>query len=412
MPSPSCRMRYPGPALGPRSCMLPSRSACAGSASPPAADGRAAAAPAAPTRHRHHRPRRARSPGSIAHQGKDDENGVALALEQANAKKLVIGGKPVTFRMMSEDDQGDPKVGTTVAQKFVDAKVAAVIGHLNSGVTIPASEIYAKAGIPVISGSATNPDAHRARPEGRLPHRRAATTSRARRSPPTSRASSRRRRSRSSTTRPRTARASPPRSRSRCKAAKVDGRRARAHDRQGNRLQGDPHAASRRRTPDVVFHGAMDATGGPMVKQARELGIKAPSPSATAPAPTRWRSSPAPRPRASRARRPGCPRDGREHASSSPPSTRSTARPSSTRRSSTTPTNVVIEAMQQGRFRRIPARFMPEIYNVSLTRRHRQDRVRRQGRPQGRRDDDLPHAGRQDRPGRRVSRAVTTPFIR
>ncbi len=58
---------------------------------------------------------------------------------------------------MSEDDQADPKTGTTVAQKLVDAKVAAVVGHLNSGVTIPASEIYNKAGIPMISGSATNP---------------------------------------------------------------------------------------------------------------------------------------------------------------------------------------------------------------------------------------------------------------
>ena len=96
--------------------------------------------------------------GSIAHQGKDDENGVALAIDQANAKHLVIGGKPVTFRMMSEDDQGDPKVGTTVAQKLIDAHVAAVIGHLNSGVTIPASELYNKAGIPVITGSATSPE--------------------------------------------------------------------------------------------------------------------------------------------------------------------------------------------------------------------------------------------------------------
>lgn len=96
--------------------------------------------------------------GSIAHLGKDDENGVALAIEHANGKKLTLDGKPVTFRMMSEDDQADPKVGTTVAQKLVDAKVAAVIGHLNSGVTIPASEIYSKAGIPMISGSATNPD--------------------------------------------------------------------------------------------------------------------------------------------------------------------------------------------------------------------------------------------------------------
>ena len=95
--------------------------------------------------------------GPIAHQGKDDENGVALALEEANASAPVIGGKRITFRMLSEDDQGDPKIGTLVAQKFVDARVAAVIGHLNSGVSIPASEIYARAGIPMITGSATNP---------------------------------------------------------------------------------------------------------------------------------------------------------------------------------------------------------------------------------------------------------------
>src|SRR6266550_1195508 len=95
--------------------------------------------------------------GSIAHLGKDDENGVALAVAQLNSQKITIDGKPVTFAMQSEDDQADPKVGTTIAQKLVDAKVAAVIGHLNSGVSIPASEIYSKAGIPMISGSATNP---------------------------------------------------------------------------------------------------------------------------------------------------------------------------------------------------------------------------------------------------------------
>jgi branched-chain amino acid transport system substrate-binding protein len=95
--------------------------------------------------------------GGIAHLGKDDENGVRLAVDEANAKKMEIDGKVVKFELMSEDDQADPKVGTTVAQKLVDAKVAAVIGHLNSGVSIPASAIYNQAGIPMISGSATNP---------------------------------------------------------------------------------------------------------------------------------------------------------------------------------------------------------------------------------------------------------------
>src|SRR5436190_5777321 len=95
--------------------------------------------------------------GGIAHLGKDDENGVHLAVDEANAKKIKIGGKTVKFVMMSEDDQADPKLGPTIAQKFVDAKVAGVVGHLNSGVSIPASAVYNQAGVPMISGSATNP---------------------------------------------------------------------------------------------------------------------------------------------------------------------------------------------------------------------------------------------------------------
>src|SRR5216117_1451591 len=95
--------------------------------------------------------------GGIAHLGKDDENGVHLAVDEATAKKIKIGGKTIKFEMMSEDDQADPKMGPTIAQKFIDAKVAGVIGHLNSGVTIPASAVYNTAGVPMISGSATNP---------------------------------------------------------------------------------------------------------------------------------------------------------------------------------------------------------------------------------------------------------------
>src|SRR6195256_5066964 len=95
--------------------------------------------------------------GGIAHLGKDDENGVHLAVDEATAKKIKIGGKTIKFEMMSEDDQADPKMGPTIGQKFVDAKVAGVVGHLNSGVSIPASAVYNQAGIPMISGSATNP---------------------------------------------------------------------------------------------------------------------------------------------------------------------------------------------------------------------------------------------------------------
>lgn len=95
--------------------------------------------------------------GPQAHLGKDNDNGARLAIEELNAKGVTIGGAKVKFELVSEDDQADPKTGTIVAQKLVDAKVAGVIGHLNSGTTIPASKIYHDAGIPQISPSATNP---------------------------------------------------------------------------------------------------------------------------------------------------------------------------------------------------------------------------------------------------------------
>jgi len=211
--------------------------------------------------------------GSIAHQGKDDENGVALAIEQANAKGLTIGGKPVRFRMMSEDDQGDPKIGTTVAQKFVDAKVAAVIGHLNSGVTIPASEIYDKAGIPVITGSATSPELTDRglkgvfRVVGRDDQQGPAIAAYIARELNAKR------------------------------VAIVDDKTAygeglanevdKALRAAGITILGRERTTDKetdfkailtrvkQKNPDVVFHGGMDATGGLLVKQARELGLKA-----------------------------------------------------------------------------------------------------------------------------------------
>jgi branched-chain amino acid transport system substrate-binding protein len=95
--------------------------------------------------------------GPQAHLGKDNENGARLAVDELNSKGLEIGGAKVKFVLVPEDDQADPKQGTIVAQKLVDAKVNGVIGHLNSGTTIPASKLYFDAGIPQISGSATNP---------------------------------------------------------------------------------------------------------------------------------------------------------------------------------------------------------------------------------------------------------------
>ncbi|MDB5796751.1 MAG: branched-chain amino acid transporter substrate-binding protein [Paucimonas sp.] len=95
--------------------------------------------------------------GGQAHYGRDNANGALLAMEDLNAKGIKIGGKTVKFQILMEDDAADPKQGTAVAQKLVDAKVNGVIGHLNSGTTIPASSIYNAARIPQISPSATNP---------------------------------------------------------------------------------------------------------------------------------------------------------------------------------------------------------------------------------------------------------------
>ncbi|MGZ5080997.1 MAG: branched-chain amino acid ABC transporter substrate-binding protein [Usitatibacter sp.] len=207
------------------------------------------------------------------HLGKDDENGVALAVEQATARNLVIGGKRVKFEMASEDDQADPKIGTTVAQKLVDARVAAVIGHLNSGVSIPASDIYAKAGIPMISGAATNPalterglktvfrTVGRDDQQGPAIAAYLANELKAKR------------------------------------VAIIDDKTAYgegiANEVEKTLRASQVAIVSRERTtdketdfkailtkikaknPDVIFHGGMDATGGPMLKQARELGIKA-----------------------------------------------------------------------------------------------------------------------------------------
>jgi branched-chain amino acid transport system substrate-binding protein len=95
--------------------------------------------------------------GAIAHLGKDNENGARMAIDVLNAKGVTIGGKKAKFELLAEDDAGDPKQGTAAAQKLVDSKVNGVVGHLNSGTSIPASKIYSDAGIPQISPSATNP---------------------------------------------------------------------------------------------------------------------------------------------------------------------------------------------------------------------------------------------------------------
>ena len=96
--------------------------------------------------------------GGIAHLGKDNESGARMAIEEINAAGgLKIGDTTYKFDLVPEDDKADPKEGTIAAQKIVDSGAVAVVGHLNSGTSIPASKIYADANVAQISPSATNP---------------------------------------------------------------------------------------------------------------------------------------------------------------------------------------------------------------------------------------------------------------
>ena len=96
--------------------------------------------------------------GPQAHFGKDDENGVRMAIEDINAKNPEIGGKKVKFVLVAEDDVADPKQGTAASQKLCDDKVAGAVAFVNSGVAIPSSKVFNDCGIPMITGAATNPD--------------------------------------------------------------------------------------------------------------------------------------------------------------------------------------------------------------------------------------------------------------
>lgn len=93
--------------------------------------------------------------GPSARIGKDLENGARLAIADANAQKPTLNGKPVTFKLVSEDDQSDPRTAVAVAQRMVDEGVAGVVGHWNTGTSIPAARIYHDAGIAQVAPVAT-----------------------------------------------------------------------------------------------------------------------------------------------------------------------------------------------------------------------------------------------------------------
>ena len=77
--------------------------------------------------------------GPIGHLGKDEQYGAQMAVDDANAKGVKVGGKIVKFVLVAEDDQADPRQATVVAQRLVDGGAKGVVGHVTSGASIPAS---------------------------------------------------------------------------------------------------------------------------------------------------------------------------------------------------------------------------------------------------------------------------------
>jgi branched-chain amino acid transport system substrate-binding protein len=213
--------------------------------------------------------------GGIAHLGKDNENGSRLAIEEANAAGTKLGGKDVQFDLISLDDQADPKVGVTVAQKLVDTKVAGVVGHLNSGVTIPASVVYhgANPPIPMISGSATNPEVTERgfsnvfRVVGRDDQQGPAIANYL-----------------AATVKPKLAAViDDATAYGEGLANEVEKTLVAAGVKVLPREKGTDKTTDWKAVltkvkgggPDAIFYGGMDATGGPLLRQGRELGIKA-----------------------------------------------------------------------------------------------------------------------------------------
>lgn len=210
--------------------------------------------------------------GGQAHLGKDNENGARMAIDELNAKGVTIGGKKVKLELQAEDDGADPKQGTAVANKLVDSKVSGVVGHLNSSTSIPASQIYSDAGIPMITPSSTNPKLTR---QGFKTVFRVCADDLAIGST--------------------LAKYSVKEGKTK-KVAVIDDRSAygqgvaetyvKAVKEAGAKVTGQQYTtdkatdftailtAVKSQTPDTVFYGGMDAQAGPMLRQMQQLGMK------------------------------------------------------------------------------------------------------------------------------------------
>ncbi|QWE12170.1 branched-chain amino acid ABC transporter substrate-binding protein [Polynucleobacter sp. AP-Titi-500A-B4] len=211
--------------------------------------------------------------GPIAHLGKDNENGARLALEEINKAGLTIDGKKVVLTLVPEDDAEDPKTATQVAQKLVDAKVVGVVGHLNSGTSIPASKIYSDAGITQISPSATNPDYTK---QGfKTTYRLVATD--AQQGPALADYVVKTLKAKTVAIIDDSTQYGKGLADEFEKTVKAAGLKVVTREASNNKATDFKAILTKIKgsKPDVIMYGGMDATGGPLTKQAAELGIKA-----------------------------------------------------------------------------------------------------------------------------------------
>jgi branched-chain amino acid transport system substrate-binding protein len=211
--------------------------------------------------------------GGIAHLGKDNENGARLAIEELNAAGIEIDGKKITLELVAEDDAGDPKTGTAVAQKMIDAGVVGVVGHLNSGVSIPASAIYSKANVVQISPSSTNPDYTK---QGFKTTYRVVATD-AQQGPALAIYSTKTLQAKTIAIVDDATAYGKGLADEFEKTAQSNGATIAAREATNDKASDFKAILTKikAKNPDVIMFGGMDATGGPFAKQAKELGIKA-----------------------------------------------------------------------------------------------------------------------------------------
>jgi branched-chain amino acid transport system substrate-binding protein len=211
--------------------------------------------------------------GAQAHYGKDMQNGIVLAIEDFNATKPVLGGKPVQIVLDTGDDQADPRTGTTVAQKLVDDGIKGMLGHFNSGTTIPASRIYANAGIAQIA-MATAPEYTQ---QGYKTTFRMMTSDTQQGSVAGTFAARTLKLKKVVIIDDRTAYGQGLADQFE-KAAKASGAKILAREYTNDKAVDFKAILTKVKslTPDLVYYGGADAQAGPMVKQMKALGIKAP----------------------------------------------------------------------------------------------------------------------------------------